>query len=107
MSASDHGHTPAAWTGVTVCFIGFCIAGAAVILPSIPLMIVGFVVVLLGGVVGKVMQMAGMGKSHPSPPLRSQDARRAAEKSVEGRTVEGKTSEESAEGTSGRSPVNH
>ncbi|MEV4441402.1 HGxxPAAW family protein, partial [Streptomyces sp. NPDC049577] len=28
MSASDHGHTPAAWTGVTIAFIGFCVAGA-------------------------------------------------------------------------------
>lgn len=27
MAGSSHGHTPAAWTGVIISFIGFCIAG--------------------------------------------------------------------------------
>ncbi|WP_338119929.1 HGxxPAAW family protein, partial [Streptomyces scopuliridis] len=27
MAGTSHGHTPAAWTGVTISFIGFCIAG--------------------------------------------------------------------------------
>ncbi|KJK59658.1 HGxxPAAW family protein [Saccharothrix sp. ST-888] len=65
MSASAraaHGHTPAAWTGVTIAFIGFMISGVAMILPNVLLVWAGFVVVVVGGVVGKAMQMAGMGK---------------------------------------------
>lgn len=27
MAGSSHGHTPAAWTGVIIAFIGFCVAG--------------------------------------------------------------------------------
>ncbi|GGO81637.1 HGxxPAAW family protein [Wenjunlia tyrosinilytica] len=63
MSASHHGNTPAAWTGVIIAFIGFCVAGGAVVLASPVLMWVGLAVVALGGVVGKAMQMAGMGKA--------------------------------------------
>ncbi|MFF8768718.1 HGxxPAAW family protein [Kitasatospora sp. NPDC015120] len=62
MAAAAHGHTPAAWTGVTISFLGFCVAGVAMILPSVLLTWAGLVVVLLGGVVGKAMSMAGMGK---------------------------------------------
>ncbi|MCG6493107.1 HGxxPAAW family protein [Kitasatospora sp. A2-31] len=62
MAAAAHGHTPAAWTGVTIAFIGFAIAGVAMILPSVLLVCAGLAVVVLGGVVGKAMAMAGMGK---------------------------------------------
>ncbi|MFB6888836.1 HGxxPAAW family protein [Kitasatospora sp. NPDC056327] len=62
MAAAAHGHTPAAWTGVTISFIGFAIAGVAMILPSVLLTWAGLAVVLLGGVVGKAMSMAGMGR---------------------------------------------
>ncbi|MDY0812376.1 HGxxPAAW family protein [Kitasatospora purpeofusca] len=55
------GHTVAAWTGVTISFIGFAIAGVAMILPSVLLVWGGLAVVVLGGVVGKAMAMAGMG----------------------------------------------
>ncbi|MFE7559119.1 HGxxPAAW family protein [Kitasatospora sp. NPDC057500] len=62
MAAAAHGHNPAAWTGVTISFLGFCVAGVAMILPSVLLTWAGLGVVLLGGVVGKAMSMAGMGK---------------------------------------------
>ncbi|MFE2107163.1 HGxxPAAW family protein [Kitasatospora sp. NPDC059463] len=62
MAAAAHGHTTAAWTGVTISFLGFCVAGVAMILPSVLLTWAGLAVVLLGGVVGKAMSMAGMGK---------------------------------------------
>ncbi|MEU9076551.1 HGxxPAAW family protein [Kitasatospora sp. NPDC004745] len=62
MAAAAHGHTPAAWTGVTISFIGSGIAGVAMILPSVLLVWAGLAVVLAGGVVGKAMSMAGMGK---------------------------------------------
>ncbi|WP_406197616.1 hypothetical protein OH807_12455 [Kitasatospora sp. NBC_01560] len=66
MSAAAHGHNAAAWTGVTITFVGFAIAGVAMILPSVLLVWAGLAVVLVGGVVGKAMSMAGMGKQ-PSP----------------------------------------
>lgn len=62
MSAAAHGHNPAAWTGVTITFVGFMVAGVAMILTMIWLFWVGAVVILAGGVVGKAMSMAGLGK---------------------------------------------
>ncbi|MFJ1790391.1 HGxxPAAW family protein [Kitasatospora griseola] len=62
MASAAHGHTPAAWTGVVIAFVGFCVAGVAMIMPNVVLTIAGLAVVLIGGVVGKAMSMAGMGK---------------------------------------------
>ena len=62
MSAS-HGNTPAAWTAVSIMFIGFLISGLAVPLELVWLFVVGLVVVVLGAVVGKVMSMMGMGNT--------------------------------------------
>ncbi|MFJ5924213.1 HGxxPAAW family protein [Kitasatospora sp. NPDC092948] len=62
MAAAAHGHTPAAWTGVVISFVGFCVSGVAMIMPNVVLVIAGLAVVLIGGVVGKAMSMAGMGK---------------------------------------------
>ena len=62
MSAS-HGSTPAAWTAVSIMFIGFLISGLAVPLELVWLFVVGLVVVVLGAVVGKVMSMMGMGNT--------------------------------------------
>ncbi|MCX5213521.1 hypothetical protein OG689_30355 [Kitasatospora sp. NBC_00240] len=66
MSAAAHGHTPAAWTGVTIAFVGFTISGVAMIIPNVLLVWAGLVVVVLAGVVGKAMSIAGMGRQ-PSP----------------------------------------
>ncbi|MER5867283.1 HGxxPAAW family protein [Kitasatospora sp. NPDC002040] len=66
MSSAAHGNTPAAWTGSSIAFIGFTISGVAMIIAWIWLFWVGLAVVVLGGVVGKAMAMAGMGKQ-PSP----------------------------------------
>ncbi|WP_395296589.1 HGxxPAAW family protein [Kitasatospora hibisci] len=77
MAAAAHGHTPAAWTGVTITFIGFAIAGVAMILPSVLLVCAGLAVVLLGGVVGKAMAMAGMGKQ-PSQHVMTVEEHQAA-----------------------------
>ncbi|WP_377272128.1 HGxxPAAW family protein [Peterkaempfera sp. SMS 1(5)a] len=62
MSAAAHGHTPAAWTGVIICFIGFIVAGMGVVAATPWLFWVGIGVTLAAGVVGKAMQMAGLGK---------------------------------------------
>jgi Flp pilus assembly protein TadB len=58
----NHGQTPAAWTSVTIIMVGFIIGCIAVIQLNWVLLGVGGVVIVLGAVVGKVMQMMGMGK---------------------------------------------
>jgi hypothetical protein len=60
MSAS-HGNTPAAWTAVSIMFVGFLIGGLALPIKAPWLFFVGLGVVALGAVVGKVMSMMGMG----------------------------------------------
>lgn len=62
MSAS-HGNTPAAWTAVSIMFVGFLISGLALPFELTWLFFVGLAVVLLGAVVGKVMSMMGMGSA--------------------------------------------
>ena len=63
MAGSDHGHTPAAWTGVTIAFIGFCISGVFMVMASPIGVVAGLVVVAIGGVVGWMMSKAGMGQT--------------------------------------------
>ncbi|RSS79994.1 HGxxPAAW family protein [Streptomyces sp. WAC06614] len=66
MAGSSHGHTPAAWTGVIIAFIGFCISGAFMVLANPLGFWAGLVVVALGGVVGLAMKAAGMGAKKPA-----------------------------------------
>jgi hypothetical protein len=61
MAGSSHGHTPAAWTGATITFIGFCISGVFMVAASTPGFWAGIGVILLGGVVGLAMKAAGLG----------------------------------------------
>ncbi|MET7765049.1 HGxxPAAW family protein [Streptomyces sp. NPDC005336] len=69
MAGNNHGHTPAAWTGVTIAFIGFCVAGAFCVQANPLGFWAGMVIVALGGVVGMAMRAAGLGapKAHPHP----------------------------------------
>ncbi|MFD8568381.1 HGxxPAAW family protein [Streptomyces sp. NPDC057694] len=62
MADSSHGHTPAAWTGVIIAFIGFIVAGAFMVMGSIAGFWVGIAVIALAAVVGGAMHMAGLGK---------------------------------------------
>jgi hypothetical protein len=62
MAGSSHGHTPAAWTGVTITFIGFCIAGAFMVMAQPVGFWAGTAVVFLGGVVGWGMSAMGLGQ---------------------------------------------
>ncbi|WP_405940332.1 hypothetical protein OG338_05990 [Streptomyces sp. NBC_00726] len=61
MAGSSHGHTPAAWTGVIIAFIGFCVAGVFMVAANPVGFWAGMGVVLLGGVVGLAMKAAGLG----------------------------------------------
>ncbi|MFG2904520.1 HGxxPAAW family protein [Kitasatospora sp. NPDC048286] len=78
MAAAAHGHTPAAWTGVVISFVGFGVAGVAMILPSVLLVWVGLAVVLAGGVVGKAMSLAGMGQQASTNVYKSAEEQIAA-----------------------------
>ncbi|WP_173263368.1 HGxxPAAW family protein [Streptomyces pacificus] len=66
MAGSSHGHTPAAWTGVTISFIGFCIAGVFMVAANPLGFWAGMAVVLAGGVVGAAMKAAGLGQQETS-----------------------------------------
>jgi hypothetical protein len=62
MAGSSHGHTPAAWTGVTIAFIGFCVSGAFMVMAQPLGFWAGMVIVVLGGVVGGIMRAMGLGQ---------------------------------------------
>lgn len=55
------GSSPAAWTAVTIIFLGFLVGGLAIPLKSLPAVIVGGVIIVAGGIVGKAMQAMGFG----------------------------------------------
>ncbi|MEV7070954.1 HGxxPAAW family protein [Streptomyces sp. NPDC091972] len=61
MAGSSHGHTPAAWTGVTIAFIGFCVAGAFMVMAQPAGFWAGMAIVVVGGIVGWIMSAMGMG----------------------------------------------
>ncbi|MDJ0461264.1 HGxxPAAW family protein [Streptomyces sp. H27-C3] len=70
MAGSSHGHTPAAWTGVTIAFIGFCVSGTFMVLAN-PLGVwAGLAVILLSLVVGLAMSAAGLGAPKESDVVR-------------------------------------
>lgn len=62
MAGSSHGHTPAAWTGVTIAFIGFCVSGAFMVMAEPLGFWAGMVIIALGGVVGLIMRSMGLGQ---------------------------------------------
>ncbi|THA65653.1 hypothetical protein E6P78_17750 [Streptomyces sp. A0958] len=75
MAGSSHGHTPAAWTGVIIAFIGFCVAGVFMVAANPLGFWAGIGVVLIGGVVGLAMKVAGLGMPKESADLASARAR--------------------------------
>ncbi|MFE1907190.1 HGxxPAAW family protein [Streptomyces gardneri] len=76
MAGSAHGHTPAAWTGVIISFIGFCIAGVFMVAANLPGFWAGMGVIVLGGIVGGAMKAAGLGMPKESAAVAT--AREAA-----------------------------
>jgi hypothetical protein len=57
----DHGSTPAAWTAVVIITLASVVSTLGVILANWPMFWVGIGLVVVGAVVGKVMQRMGMG----------------------------------------------
>jgi len=62
----NHGSTPAAWTAVTIIMVAFLVGGIGVVVAQPWLFWVGVGLVVVGLVVGKVMQMMGMGAEQAS-----------------------------------------
>lgn len=57
-----HGSSPAAWTGVIMCLVGFTIGGIGLVPdPHWIVFTIGVVVALLAGVVGYAMSAMGYG----------------------------------------------
>lgn len=68
MAGSSHGHTPAAWTGVIITIIGFCVAGAFMVMADPLGFWAGMVITVLGGVVGGIMRAMGLGQPRAAHP---------------------------------------
>ncbi|MFJ3230335.1 HGxxPAAW family protein [Streptomyces sp. NPDC086787] len=77
MAGSSHGHTPAAWTGVTIAFIGFCVAGAFMVMAQPLGFWAGMAIVVLGGVVGMIMRAMGLGMPKDAHAVRQPQPRAA------------------------------
>jgi len=59
----SHGGSVAAWTAVGLIMVGFLIMSIAVLVKSVPLFVVGAVVIVLGAIAGKVLAAMGFGVS--------------------------------------------
>jgi hypothetical protein len=66
----DHGHTPAAWAGVIISFIGFCAGGVFMVAAQPVAFWVSMGVILLGPLVGGILKIMGLGKKE-DPDVRS------------------------------------
>ncbi|MGI5140742.1 MULTISPECIES: HGxxPAAW family protein [unclassified Streptomyces] len=75
MAGSSHGHTPAAWTGVIIAFVGFCVAGAFTVMAQPIGFWAGMVIIALGGVVGGLMRQMGLGQPKHQAQSAHQPAR--------------------------------
>ena len=53
----DHGHSPAAWTLVVIAMVGALVASIAVVAAWEAGFFIGLGIIVLGCIVGKVMQM--------------------------------------------------
>lgn len=86
MADSSHGHTPAAWTGVTIAFIGFCLGGVFMVAAEPLGVVASFVVIALGGVVGLVMRSMGLGKTkdEAGPQRESEESQSRTQEAVTG-----------------------
>lgn len=62
----DHGSTPAAWTAVIIITIAFIVGTLAIVLGNWPMFWGGVGLVIIGAVVGKIMQSMGLGKKPKS-----------------------------------------
>jgi len=62
----DHGSSPAAWTAVSIIMVAFLLGGLGILIAQPWVFWAGVVLAVVGVVVGKVMQMMGMGATTAS-----------------------------------------
>ena len=62
--SSQHGNTPAAWTGVTIVLLGFLVGGIGLALENMTMFWVGVALGPIGGIVAAIMSKMGLGE-HP------------------------------------------
>lgn len=61
--AEQHGSTPAAWTAVVLCLVGFTVGGIGLVAgPSWLVFWIGLGMILVAPLVGKVMASTGLGE---------------------------------------------
>ncbi len=70
---AHHGNTPAAWTGVTIILIGFVIGGIGMVIDEWMLFWIGLALLPLGAIIGKIMQVMGMGAEPASTSASASD----------------------------------
>lgn len=74
MAENHHGHSPAAWTGVTIMLAASVVIGLGFVLELLWLIIAGAVLFLLGAIAIGVMSSMGLGSprtpSHDPAELR-------------------------------------
>ena len=58
---ANHGSSPAAWTAVTICLLGFCVGAVGLVIDSWVTFWVGAALIIVSGIVGKVVQAMGPG----------------------------------------------
>jgi hypothetical protein len=64
----NHGQTPAAWTTVTILMIASVVGAIGIVSHNYTLFWVGIGMVVVGLIVGKIMQMMGMGQAPKQRP---------------------------------------
>lgn len=60
----SHGNSIAAWSAVSIVALGFLLLVIAWVSGEIPLYVAGVLVIIAGGVAGKVLSAMGFGESH-------------------------------------------
>jgi hypothetical protein len=73
-SSHGHGHTPAAWTGVIIAFVGFCVASVFIVMANPVGFWIGIGLTLGGALVGGIMRYMGLGQprdTHLAPRSRA------------------------------------
>ncbi len=68
MAEHSHGHSIAAWTGVTILLVASALISLGVGFDWMWAVIAGIVLVVVGIVAGKVLSMAGLGQPKPDHP---------------------------------------
>jgi MFS superfamily sulfate permease-like transporter len=62
----SHGHSLASWTLVGLVLVGSFLLCLAIVITNVPMAVIGGVIIVLGLIVGRVLQMAGFGVHPPA-----------------------------------------